>query len=52
MQPTESEFCREQAERLLRLAKECKDLQLRRHLTQMAEEWVGRAKVEGEKRPA
>jgi hypothetical protein len=42
---TEAEFCRQEAERLLELAKECTDLQVRQHLTQMAHEWVERAKV-------
>jgi len=36
MKRTEAEFCREQAERLLTLAKECTDFKLRKHLTDMA----------------
>ena len=44
MKRTEAEFCREQAERLLKLAKECTDFKVREHLTDMAQEWVERAK--------
>jgi hypothetical protein len=52
MKRTEAEFCREQAERLLKLAKECTDFKLRKHLTDMAQEWVERAKVKSAKEPA
>jgi hypothetical protein len=52
MKRTEAEFCREQAERLLTLAKECTDFKLRKHLTDMAQEWVERAKVRSAKEPA
>jgi hypothetical protein len=52
MKRTEAEFCREQAERLLKLAKECTDFKLRKHLTDIAQEWVERAKVRSAKEPA
>jgi len=52
MKRTEAEFCREQAELLLKLAKECTDFKLRKHLTDMAQEWVERAKVKSTKEPA
>jgi hypothetical protein len=52
MKRTEAEFCREQAERLLKLAKECTDFKVRKHLTDMAQEWVERAKVKSAKEPA
>jgi hypothetical protein len=52
MKRTEAEFCREQAERLLQLAKECTDFKVREHLTDMAQEWVERAKVKSGKEPA
>jgi hypothetical protein len=52
MKRTEAEFCREQAERLLTLAKECTDFKVREHLTDMAQEWVERAKVKSAKEPA
>jgi hypothetical protein len=50
MHRTEAEFCRQEAERLLKLAKECTDLQVRRHLTEMAHEWVQRAKAKATKK--
>jgi hypothetical protein len=52
MKRMEAEFCRDQAERLLKLAKECTDFKLRKHLTDMAQEWVERAKVKSAKEPA
>jgi hypothetical protein len=45
MHRSETEFCHEQAERLLALAKECGDAQVRDHLTVMANEWLDRAKA-------
>jgi hypothetical protein len=43
MHRTEAEFCRHQAQRLLKLAKECVDPQIRDQIVTMADEWVGRA---------
>ena len=45
MHRSETEFCREQAERLLALAKECGDAKVRDHLAVMANEWLDRAKT-------
>ena len=45
MDRSESQFCRDEAERLLKLARETTDQNLRAHLVQMAEEWVHRAGV-------
>jgi len=39
----EAQFCREEAERLLALAKECTDPKVRDHLRTMASAWVERA---------
>ena len=47
MERTEAEFCRQQAERLLNLAKECTDLKLRKDLTDIAQEWVGAGQIQG-----
>jgi hypothetical protein len=52
MERTEAEFCRQQAERLLKLAKECTDLKLRKDLTDIAQEWVERAKFKAGKQSA
>jgi hypothetical protein len=40
-----SDFCNEQAQRMLTLAKESADLEVRRHLTTMARNWGQRAKA-------
>jgi HEPN domain-containing protein len=45
MHRSEPEFCREQAERLLALAKECTDAKVRDHLAMMANDWLDRAKA-------
>ena len=45
MKRTEAQFCRDEAERLLKLAKECSDKKLRDHLAVMANEWLERAKA-------
>jgi hypothetical protein len=45
MHRTESEFCRQEWERLLTLARGCDDPLLREQLTTMASEWVTRAKT-------
>ena len=45
MKPAVSQFCREQAERLLKLAQATADQTLRVHLVQMAEEWQAEAKA-------
>ncbi len=52
MERTEAEFCRQQAERLLKLAKECTDFKLRKDLSDMAQQWVERAKFKGGKESA
>jgi hypothetical protein len=52
MRRTEAEFCRDEAERLRKLATECTDLQVRQHLTEMAREWVQRAKAKATKTAA
>ncbi len=44
MHRSEPEFCREQAERLLALAKECTDAKVRDHLAMMANDWLERSK--------
>jgi hypothetical protein len=43
MHRTEAQFCRDEAGRLLELAKECDDPQVRDHLAVMANEWLDRA---------
>jgi hypothetical protein len=43
MHRTEQEFSRDQSIRLLQLAKECPDSQIRDHLIMMANEWLERA---------
>ena len=45
MRRSEAEFCREQSERLLRLAQECVDPAIREQVTTMANEWLERAKA-------
>jgi hypothetical protein len=45
MHRTEFQFCRDQAECLLKLAQECADPKVRDHLAVMANEWLERAKV-------
>jgi hypothetical protein len=45
MKPTASEFCREQAARLLKLAEQTADQTIRVHLIHMAEEWEAEAKA-------
>ncbi len=44
MHRSESQFCRDQAERLLALAKESNDPRIRDHLAVMANDWVQRGK--------
>ena len=43
MDRAEPQFCRDQAERLLKLAKECEDPKVRDDLCVMASEWLERA---------
>jgi hypothetical protein len=43
MDRTEAEYCRHQAERLLRLAEECVDPAIRDQVRAMANEWLARA---------
>ena len=45
MDRKEVEFCRRQGERLLRLAHECVDPQIREQVTAMANEWLERARA-------
>jgi hypothetical protein len=45
MHRSEAQFCREQAERLMNLAKECADPRIRDNLAVMANEWLVRAKT-------
>jgi hypothetical protein len=45
MDRKEVEFCRRQGERLLRLAQECVDAQIREQVTAIANEWLERAKA-------
>jgi hypothetical protein len=45
MHRTEAQFCRDEAARLLELAKVCTDPVIRDHLAVMASEWLDRAKV-------
>ncbi len=42
---TEAQFCSDEAERLLMLAKACADLKLRDQLAVMANEWIARSAV-------
>jgi hypothetical protein len=43
MKRSESEFCRDQAARLVSLAKDCTDKKVRDHLIEMAQGWLLRA---------
>jgi hypothetical protein len=45
MHGSESEFCRRQADRLLKLAEQCSDADVRGQLSVMANEWLERAKA-------
>jgi hypothetical protein len=45
MQRSEAQFCRDQAQRILQLAKGCADSKVRDHLAVMANEWLDRAKA-------
>jgi hypothetical protein len=52
MHGSESEFCRRQADRLLKLAAQCSDADVRGQLAVMANEWLERAKaIEGPAKP-
>jgi hypothetical protein len=52
MHGSESEFCRRQADRLLKLAEQCSDDDVRGQLSVMASEWLERAKAnEGPAKP-
>ena len=44
MNRTEAQFCLDEAQRLLKLAEECSEEKLRRHLREMAQQWTERAK--------
>jgi hypothetical protein len=48
MASSETEFCRKQAERLMRLAEHCSDPQIRAKVLELAQEWLQRA---GSKEP-
>ena len=43
MHRTEAEFCRHQAERLLKLVNECVDPKIREQITALTNDWLGRA---------
>jgi hypothetical protein len=45
MQRSEPQFCRDEAQRILELAKECTDSRIRDRLVMMANEWLYRAQV-------
>ena len=45
MQRCEAQFCRDEAERLLKLARETSDPKIKQELVKMAGEWVERAKA-------
>jgi hypothetical protein len=45
MQRSECEFCLAQSQRLLELAAQCSDAELRDELAMMADEWNERAKL-------
>jgi hypothetical protein len=45
MDRTEAQFCRDEAERLRKLAETCSDKDVRTRLRTMADEWIERAKV-------
>ena len=42
---TEAQFCRDETERLLKLAMETNDEKLRKQLSDMAREWMHRAEM-------
>ena len=44
MNRTEAQFCLDEAERLLKLAKQCSEEKVRKHLREMAQQWTERAK--------
>jgi hypothetical protein len=44
MQRSEPQFCRDEAQRILELAKGCDEPRVRDHLAMMANEWLDRAK--------
>ena len=45
MQRSEAQFCRDQAQRILELAKGYGDSKVRDHLAMMANEWLDRAQA-------
>jgi hypothetical protein len=45
MHRDEVQFCRDQAQRILELAKECTDSKVRDRLAMIANEWLDRAKA-------
>jgi hypothetical protein len=45
MHRNEAQFCRDEAEKLKALARECSDRKVRAHLESMAREWIERAKA-------
>jgi hypothetical protein len=45
MHRTEAEFCRQQAERLLKLAQQCVNAEIRDQITILANEWANKAKA-------
>jgi hypothetical protein len=45
MHRSEAQFCRDQVQRILELAKGCDDRKVRDHLAMMANEWLDRAKA-------
>jgi len=51
MHRSESQFCREEAARLMELAETTDDDKVRQHLLDMAIEWLSRAKAKEMKRP-
>ena len=51
MQRSEAQFCRDQAQRILELAKGCADSKVRDHLAMMANEWLDRAKAKESPNP-
>jgi hypothetical protein len=52
MNRTESQFCLDEAERLLKLAEHCSDKKVQQHLRQMAQDWTARAKFKIEQENA
>jgi hypothetical protein len=51
MHRSEAEFCRDQSERLLRLAQECVEPSIREQVSAMANDWLERAKAKGSPPP-